>query len=232
MMTITTMSRMMTMACDSANMASKSRQCNPRKVMPVRKLQETVKMAMQASHHRKSRLALVWEGLPPKIDKLTTRIGRTVASSGQTSRAMDAASESNTKASMVKIDVNKAVVAAGTTTMTGEATTIMARAALAAVTHLTKIVAMAVTEMEVMAAATITEATIIEETISASKVAHMKSLTKSKLTLIRTTVCTTRTIQVSSANALSGKKRPHTSSRSTCSNQKISAVKKGSLPSS
>ena len=198
MMTITMMSRMMIMACGSANMASQSLQCNPKKVIPARKLQETEEMAMQASLNRTSRLARAWEGLPPKTDKLTIKTGQTAASSGQTSRAMDAASEFTTKAS-IKIDEKEVV--AGTTTMIGEATIIMAKAALAAVAPLIKIAAMAVIEMEVMVAATIIEATIIEETISANKVALTKSLTRRRLTLIRTTVCTTRTIQLSSANA-------------------------------
>ena len=199
MMTITTMSRMMTMACDSASMASQSHpQCNLKKVMSARKLQETAKMARQASLGRTSSLARVWEELLPKTDRLTIKIGKTVVSSGQTSRAMDAASEFLTKAS-IKIDVKE--VAVGTKTMTGEATIIMAKAALAAVALLSKIAAMGATEMGVMAAATIIEATIIEGTISANKVAHMKSLTRSKSTLIRTTVCTTRTTQISSANA-------------------------------
>ena len=198
MMTITTMSRMMTMACDSANMASQSLRCNPKKVISARKLQETAEMAMRASLSRTSSLALAWEGLLPITDKLTIKTGQTVVSSGQTSRAMDAASEFITKAS-IKIDEKEAV--AGTTTMIGEATIIMAKAALAAVALLIIIAAMVVIETGAMAAATIIEATIIEETISANKVAHTKNLTRRRLTLIRTTVCTTRTIQLSSANA-------------------------------
>ena len=90
----------------------------------------------------------------------------------------------------------------------------MAAAMAAASPLLIKIAAMA-TEMEAKAVATTTEATIIDGTISASKVALMRSLIKSKLTLIRTTVCTIRMTQASLASASIKKMRVPTNSRST-----------------
>ena len=165
--------------------------------MSARKLQETSR-TIKAKLRLTNSLAQVWERLPLQTIKPRIMVGQIVISLGLVNRPMGAANAYITRAN-IKIDA-KVVKAAGTTTMSAEATITTVKVATDKTSPSIKIGAMAVTEMEGTEVATI-EATIIEGTISANKVALMKSLTRNKSTPILTTVYTIRTILASSATA-------------------------------